>query len=187
METTRHRSREAGAALVVAVMMLALMGVIGLASMNTVMRDRQVAGFQSRARTALYAGEAGVAWARGILRSPSAPDGNGPPVKDGEAGLIAWTPIFPTVASPQQLNTGATNDVPTFSVDPNAPVDAGGDPVAIRYLGSGEECEGYVMSSEEGSPKFKEAIWDVRVEGQSSAGATVTIQVTGTTCYAYSG
>ena len=43
----------------IAVLLLAMLGVIGLASMETVTRDRQVAGFQNRGRVALYAAEAG--------------------------------------------------------------------------------------------------------------------------------
>ena len=54
------RKREQGAALLVAVLLLALMGIVGLASMETVTRDRQVAGYQSRAQTALYAAEGGI-------------------------------------------------------------------------------------------------------------------------------
>ena len=67
MATQTKRRHERGAALFVAVLMLSLMGIIGLASMDTVMRDRQVAGFQSRARTALYAAEAGISWGQGII------------------------------------------------------------------------------------------------------------------------
>ena len=55
----RRTRREGGAALLVAMLMLVLMGMIGLASMDTVMRDRQVAGFQNLAQTALYAADAG--------------------------------------------------------------------------------------------------------------------------------
>jgi Tfp pilus assembly protein PilX len=53
--------REGGAALLVTVLLLALMDVIGLASLDTVMRDRQMTGFQNQAQTALYAADAGVA------------------------------------------------------------------------------------------------------------------------------
>ena len=63
-----ERRYEDGAALLVAVLILALMGIIGLSSMETVTRDRQVAGYQSRAQTALYAAEAGVAFGMGLLR-----------------------------------------------------------------------------------------------------------------------
>ncbi|NNL67664.1 MAG: hypothetical protein HKP30_15545, partial [Myxococcales bacterium] len=63
-----ERRREQGAALLVAVLILALMGVIGLSSLDTATRDRQVAGFQSRAQTALYAAEAGVAYGVGLIR-----------------------------------------------------------------------------------------------------------------------
>ena len=64
----RARRGEGGAALLIAVLFLALMGVIGLASLDTVTRDRQVAGYQSRAQTALYAAEAGVNFALALIR-----------------------------------------------------------------------------------------------------------------------
>jgi len=42
-------------------MMLVLMGLIGIAALDTMTKDRQVAGFQNRARLAFYAADAGVA------------------------------------------------------------------------------------------------------------------------------
>jgi hypothetical protein len=60
MERREHaaRRREQGSALFLAVMMLVLMGFLGLAALDRVTRDEQVAGFQNRARTAFYAAEA---------------------------------------------------------------------------------------------------------------------------------
>ena len=63
------RRHERGAALIVAMLMLALMGLIGFASLNTVMRDRQVAGNSSLAQSALYAADAGVSAALDVLRT----------------------------------------------------------------------------------------------------------------------
>ncbi len=56
-------------ALLMTMLLLILMGIIGLASLDTVMRDRQVAGYQSLAQTALYAADAGVAHSLDILRT----------------------------------------------------------------------------------------------------------------------
>ena len=49
------RTHQEGAALFVSVMILALMGALGIMAFNTVLVDRQVAGFQNRAKTAFYA------------------------------------------------------------------------------------------------------------------------------------
>ena len=63
-----ERRRESGAALLVSVLLLALMGVVGLASLDTVMRDRQVAGFSSNAQNALYAADAGISASLNLIR-----------------------------------------------------------------------------------------------------------------------
>jgi len=51
---------EQGSALLVAVLLLIFMGVIGLSAMDTVTRDRQVAGFTQRTKMAFFAAEAGA-------------------------------------------------------------------------------------------------------------------------------
>jgi hypothetical protein len=65
----RNRRREGGSALFVAVMMLVLMGFLGLAALDRVGSDEQIAGYQNRARTAYYAAEAGIAEARVAVKS----------------------------------------------------------------------------------------------------------------------
>ena len=59
MRRRSHDRRERGSALLVAMLMLALMGIIGIASLETVTRDRQVAGYGNLAQSALYAADAG--------------------------------------------------------------------------------------------------------------------------------
>ena len=133
-EATRvqtDRKRESGAALLVAVLLLAMLGVIGLASMETVTRDRQVAGFQNRARVALYAADAGVAHAVGIIRAQAQTLAPG-----GEAALEGFNPAFPGKG-------GATNQVlgsdfpapgsPSYGMDPNA-----SDPTNVARSGAGD-------------------------------------------------
>ena len=99
------RKRESGAALLVAVLLLAMLGVIGLASMETVTRDRQVAGFQNRARVALYAADAGVANAVGIIRAQAQTLAPG-----GEAALEGFNPAFPGKGA--VANAGARQRLP---------------------------------------------------------------------------
>ena len=68
MVQPNRAKREGGAALLMSMLMLVLMGMIGLASLDTVMRDRQVAGFQSLSQTALYAADAAVSEGLDIVR-----------------------------------------------------------------------------------------------------------------------
>jgi len=64
---------EGGSALLVTVMLLMMLGLIGLAALNTTTRDQQVAGFQNRKRMALYAADAGIAEALERITTTSAP------------------------------------------------------------------------------------------------------------------
>ncbi len=181
MMTTAERPRrrdlrrsESGTALFVAVLMLAMMGLIGLASMDTVMRDRQVAGFQSRARTALYASEAGIAWGQGLIFN----DVQVLSVQ-GIAALHDYDPNFPTDIAPRFLGDGGAAN-PSFYEDPSPGVDQ-----AVDYLGKGQDCAGWIMSDEYGSAQWREALFDVRVEGRTPEGARARIQAISTACYPY--
>ena len=58
-----HSRREEGVALIVVMLILALVSVLAVSSMETTMRDQQVAGVQMRDRVAFQAAEAGLATA----------------------------------------------------------------------------------------------------------------------------
>jgi len=179
------RKRESGAALLVAVLLLAMLGVIGLASMETVTRDRQVAGFQNRARVAMYAADAGVAHAVGIIRAQAQTLAPG-----GEAALEGFNPAFPGKG-------GATNQAlgsdfpapgsPSYGMDPNAsdPTNVLAAAQAIRYIGKGNPCPGWIMSGDVGSVQWREALWDVRVIGAAPGGGNVAIQAAAANCHPY--
>ena len=189
---TPSRKHEGGAALLIAMLILAFMGVIGLASLDTVTRDRQVAGFQSRAQTALYAAEAGVAFGVGLIRRDAQSLASG-----GEAALNAYNPSSTTPGPPEFPNSTAPQELgaadfpapgpPRFYMDPNAsdPNDLAAAARAIRYIGRGEPCPGWIMSSSQGSVQWAEALWDVRVRGDNPAGTVVNIQATGANCHPY--
>jgi len=57
-----RRSREAGIALIAVMLILALVSVLAVSSMESTMRDQQIAGVQMRDRVAFQAAEAG--WRR---------------------------------------------------------------------------------------------------------------------------
>jgi hypothetical protein len=173
----RERKREAGAALLVSMLLLAMMAMIGLASFDTVMRDSQVAGFQSRSRVALYAAEAGLATALALIRQDTQGLADG-----GTAALEDWNPTFPTELAPQVL--GSSAHPPSFYANPDATK-------PIRYMGAGDPCwsgepEG-LMSQESGAIQWRDALWDVRVVGDTNDGTKLPLQGTATNCHPYDG
>lgn len=185
----RDRRHESGAALLVAVLLLALMGVIGLASMETVSRDRQIAGYQKRSQTALYAAEAGVAAAVGLIRKdiPALANLGEGALEDYDPQTPA-PPDFPEQSAPQSIGSDfPAPGSPEYYMDPDAadPNDTTASPQAIRYMGKGDPCDGWIMSSEESSVDWSEALWDIRVEGRNPGGSVVSIQATGTNCHPY--
>lgn len=159
----RRSRKEGGVALLVSVMMLVLMGLLGLASLDSVMRDRQIAGYTSRARSALYAADAGVAAALDMVRTAPLPTALTP----GDC----ITQILPTTALPngttyQPDTTAATNNVCMLaSADPCAELDA-----SIE-VGSGSV--------------FLYTLWDMRIQGQTNDGAVARVQATSQRCHAF--
>ncbi len=167
--------RERGVALLVSVLMVALMGMVGLAALDTVMRDRQFAGYQARARTALYAAEAGLATVVGMIRQePVTPSGG------GNAGAANWNANFPDESNPQTL--GDAWNPPTFYGDPNAPE-------TIEFLGPSGSCwldsAGGLMSQNLGGVQWRDALWLVRVAGAAPGGTRASIEATVSSCRAF--
>jgi hypothetical protein len=157
--TKKTTRREQGSALVVTVLLLVLLGVIGLAALDTVTRDQQVAGFQNRSRIAFYAAEAGVADAKNRLRQ-------------------VWT-VDQTVAFPDEATAVAIGDTgsfpfgrPVYYGDPSVPA-------AIRWAESGmPDCEG--NDCRQGGSMRVNTLWQIRVAGRANDGATSLIEVMAT-------
>lgn len=152
------RRRESGSALFVAVMMLVLMGGLGLAALETVSRDRQVAGFQSRAQNAFYAADAAAAAARNRVRS---------------VGDRSETPAFPTQGSPQTLG-----DATLYDQEPALPRYYGDPAVAnpIRWIRDGTP---YMSGGnlKVGGQKLVHTLWQANVVGESAAGDSTRIEL----------
>ena len=130
--------QEAGSALLVAVLILALMGVIGLAALDTVTRDRQVAGYQSRAQTALYAAEAGVAVALAMINdevSELAPLGEGGLYDWNPSAIVspATVPEFPSIGNAEELG----DDFPDPGFEPGEAPTVIPEPDTAALLGLG--------------------------------------------------
>lgn len=160
--STRSSKREGGAALLVAMLMLVLMGMIGLASLDTVMRDRQVAGFQNLAQSALYAADAGVADSLDILRTEIV----GAALSPGDC----LTTVLPTT------NIGGGS---SYRPDPTA----GSNQICM--LASAEPCAEIDASIEMGQPIYLYTVWNVRVQGNAPGGATSRVQATAERCHAF--
>jgi Tfp pilus assembly protein PilX len=157
--TRRH---ERGAALLISVLMLLLMGMLGMSSLDTVMRDRQIAGFTSRARSALYAADAGVAAALDLVRTSDLPTALAP--GDCLGANIATT----------SLPNGAS-----FAPDSTAPA-------SLCMISSAEPCSELDASIEVGSGSvYLYTLWDMRIQGQTPDGAVARVQATAQRCHAF--
>ena len=140
--------RQGGSALLVTVMLLLMIGLVGLAALNTTTRDQQVAGFQNRKRIALYAAEAGISEAMERLVTTAVATVS--PTTIGDSG------IFP-------------HGQPSYLPDPSVanPVEDLGDapfPGMGLNLGQG------------GLPAYQLNYWRVRVEGRASGGSQARLE-----------
>ncbi len=151
--TRRNTRREGGSALLVSVMMLVLMGLIGIAALDTVTKDRQSAGFQSRNRTAFYAAEGGIAVGMNLVRT---------------ADQRTDKPAFPATG----LGDAATYPYgqPQYAGDPSA-----ADPIV--FAKDGGPAEGMSLQV---PPQFINTLWQVRVEGRTPEGARMRLEAMAT-------
>lgn len=151
MTQIRRRRGERGAALLVAVMMLVLMGMLGLAALDTVTQDRQIAGFQTRARAAFYAAEAGIGSSKNLVRT---------------AGERSTVPVLTTTS------LGDTSIYPygrpSFTGDPDFV-----NPV--RYVRDGAPwSQGGDLRV--GKQKLVNTLWQANVRGDTPDGATARLE-----------
>jgi hypothetical protein len=140
--------RESGSALLVTVMLLVMLGLVGLAALNTTTRDQQVAGFQNRKRIALYAADAGVADALEKLTTTQTPSLVQTSI--GDASLYPHGP-------------------PLYRPDPAVPnpiEDLGTAPFPGMGLNIGQG----------GVPTYQMEYWRVSVEGLAAAGSRARVE-----------
>ena len=143
------RRRESGVALLASVLLLLMLASIGLASLNIVERDQQVAGFLNRKAAALHAADAGVAKALEMMDATGTP--SAPPTTLGDPALYpAGQPSYredPTVADPvESVGTG----------------NLGGMGLQV---GSG------------GAAQFQVQYWKIRVQGEAPGGSVARVEV----------
>jgi hypothetical protein len=156
----RNPRREGGSALIVTVLLLVLLGIVGLAALETVTRDQQVAGFQNRSRLAFYAAEAGVADAKNRLRA-------------------VWT-TEDVVAFPNQGSAVAVGDTtmfpygqPTYYADPAATA-------GIEYMNAGAPSVAGGHDQRLGGSIRVNTLWRIQVEGRTPDGARSRLDVVAT-------
>lgn len=139
--------RERGIALITVMMILALVATLAISSMQTAMRDNQVAAVQMRSRVAFQAAEAGLAVALASMSGSAAP---GLPPSD--IGVIGDYPM----------------GQPSYQLDPNVanPIeDKGAGPVpgaSLNITGNGA--------------KFQMQLWKINVEGSEPRGMTARVE-----------
>ena len=139
--------REEGVALIVVMLILALVSVLAVSSMETTMRDQQVAGVQMRDRVAFQAAEAGLATA-----------------------LVSVTGSnTPTLAS---ANIGVPGDYPlgqpNYLLDPKVPT-------PIENLGA-QPAPGMSLNINGNGPKFQLQLWRINVEGREPRGMNSRVE-----------
>jgi Tfp pilus assembly protein PilX len=157
-----RRRREGGAALLVAMMLLTAMALIGFASLNTVMRDREITGYSSQSQTALQGADAALAHSLDVIRTQIV----GTAVA---AGDCLGQPV-PTATLPNGVNYGPDATAPTN---------------LICMLAAAEPCAEIDSSIEVGQPIYLYTVWNLRTQGVSPGGATSRLQATAERCHAF--
>jgi len=140
--------RRGGSALLVTVMLLLMIGLVGLAALNTTTRDQQVAGFQNRKRIALYAAEAGVSEAMETLVTTS--------TISISTTAIADTAIFPYGRPSYRPDPAVANPIENLG---DAPFPGMG-----LNLGQG------------GLPTYQLNYWRIHVEGRAPGGSQARLE-----------
>ncbi len=161
MNPERRTRRESGAALLVAVVMLSLMALVGFASMDTVMRDRQVAGNQHLSQSALFAADAGVSAALETLRTE-----------------IVGAALAPGDCLTGTVPTGTLPSGSSYGPDTGAPNQ-------ICMIATAEPCAELGASIEQGQPIYLYTVWNIRSEGQAPGGARARVQATAARCHGF--
>lgn len=144
----RDLRRESGTALLVTMIILIALALLGMSTLDSVMRDQVVSGFQTSRSLAFQAAEAGVAVARSEM------DGAGTP-------QLVQTSIGDPALYPQGQ--------PSYGPDPNA-----AEPV--KDLGA-SGASGMNLRIGGGGPKYQVQYWRLQVQGTAPGGTVSRIEV----------
>lgn len=147
--TRRQARNQRGSAMVIAMLMLMLMGLIGFAALATVTRDSQVSGAQIRKKTAFYAAEAAIAKALETMRTTGTP-------------TITNTNLGDTTVYPYGQ--------PSYAVDSSTAT-------PIQSLGLGGFPGMNLQVGQDGTPMFQMEMFRVRVQGTAPGGSLSRIEI----------
>jgi len=145
----RAGRHEQGSALLIAVLMLVLMGLIGIAALDAVTRDGQVAGYLNRKKLAFYAAEAGVAEALESLKNDTSPSLSNTALGDSS--------LYP-------------HGQPSYRPDPTVAD-------AVEPLGLGGMNGMNLNIGQGGAPTFQLSYWRVHVQGDAPGGSVARLEV----------
>lgn len=144
------RPREAGIALLASVLLLLMLASIGLASLNVVERDQQVAGYLNRKAIALHAADAGIARALSEMTGPTGTP-SVPATSMGDASLYPY-------------------GQPSYRTDPTA-----ANP--IEEAGKGQLGGHTLNIGAGGGAQFEVQYWKIRVQGEAPGGTVARVEV----------
>lgn len=146
---SRNSRREQGSALVIAVLMLLMMGLIGFSALGTVTRDLQVTGAQFRKKVAFFASEAGVTEALQTMRTQGTP-----------------------IVTATTLSDGTTYPYgqPTYALDSSVAT-------PIADLGIGGFPGMNLQIGQNGAQMFQMQMYRINVEGTSAGGGLARLEL----------
>ena len=148
-ESHPPQPREAGIALLASVLLLLMLATIGLASLNVVERDQQVAGYLNRKAIALHAADAGVARALSEMSATGTP--SVPATTMGDATL------YP-------------HGQPSYRTDTTAAT-------PIEEAGKGQLGGHTLNIGAGGGAAFEVRYWKIRVQGEAPGGSVARVEV----------
>ncbi len=152
MTQDRPNRLETGSTLLLTVMLLLMLGLVGVAALQTVSRDQQVAGLQNRKRIALYAAEAGVSGAlEQMITNPGVE-----PVVPAAAQTLGDSGIYP-------------HGLPSFRADPTVAD-------ATENLGTRAMSNMSLNIGQGATSTFQNEFWRIRVQGQAPGGTIARIE-----------
>jgi len=147
LEEGARRKSERGIALITVMLILALVSVLAVSSLESTMRDQQVAGVQMRDRVAFQAAEAGLATAL-----VSVTGSNTPSLATDSIGVAGDYPM----------------GQPSYQLDPNAAT-------PVENLGA-QPAPGMSLNINGNGPKFQLQLWRIHVEGTEPRGMTTRVE-----------
>ena len=145
-------------------LLMALLGVAGMASMETVTRDRQSAGHMGAVQAAFYAADAAVSESLDLLRTE-----------------VLSSAITPGDCLGQGIPSGSLPNGAAYGPDATAATDE------ICMAGIAEDCDELVSSAELGGTSFRYTVWNLRTQGTGTAGGVSRIQANARRCHAFGG